>query len=222
MGKRAVLATLTVALLVAGTLLVVFLPSIGRIWPLISHQPTNLRYNILAAPDTMPRPRAMGPSLVRLNQAGQVLSYSGSRSMLWTPAGIDGPDSRLVDFNALFNPSTPNDAAETTTVIASAINTYGQVAGIAEYRPQGQSMQSAAFLWTPSHAHGSEGGITYLTQPPTQNIIGFVWGLNDWGQVAIHWGEEALLWTPDSANDAHGSVQSLSAPATVKGCDSFP
>src|SRR5690349_10150428 len=102
MSKRALLAILTVALLVAVTLLAVFLPPISRIWPLISHQPTSLRYSILAAPDVVSRPRAMGPSLVRLNRAGQVLSYSGNRSMLWTPAGVDGPGSGLVDFNALF------------------------------------------------------------------------------------------------------------------------
>jgi hypothetical protein len=159
----------------------------------------------------MLRPSPNGPSLVRLNESGETLIYSGVRSMLWNPPWIDSVDSsasETVDLNALLH--APSDSM---TVLASGLNSYGQVAGIVIDHSRSASTERV-FLWTPPHAHGAVGTVTTLApvSPETSRDFGgtyLIGGLNDVGQVAFVWNNEAILWIPDVPNGVQGAAHSI-------------
>jgi hypothetical protein len=176
---------------------------IQRAWPLHLYQTSSRHYHVLAAPAEMALPSAMGPSGTAINAAGQVLVTNFSRTTLWSPPNVDTSSDHVVDFHTIFD--IPR---ATGNVIASALNAYGQVAGVVQ-APDSEAERSAVFLWTPRHALGSEGVITYLTEPALQQTQSYVWALNDYGQIIFEQDGEYLLWTPDAPNGAQGAAQPI-------------
>ena len=132
---------------------------VTRTWPPQILHPGSRHYHVLAAPAEMARLPGGGPSATEINAAGQVLIYRDTRSMLFVPPGVDGPDAQVVDFNAVLG--VPSDKG---LVAASALNAYGQVAGFVEW-PGASPRRSALFLWTPRAANSAEGTLIYLTDP---------------------------------------------------------
>jgi hypothetical protein len=51
---------------------------------------------------------------------------------------------------------------DTGSIVGSALNAYGQVAGVV-HMSDANVDRSTVFLWTPPHTYGSDGVITYLT-----------------------------------------------------------
>jgi hypothetical protein len=174
---------------------------IQRAWPLHLYQTSSRHYHVLAAPFQMARPSAVGPSRSAINAAGQVLVTNFSRTTLWSPPNVDTASDQVVDFQTIFD--IPR---ATGSVIASGLNDYGQVAGVVQ---ASDSEAARPFLWTPQHANGSEGVITYLTHPSLQRTRSYVWGLNDDGQIIFEQDNESLLWIPDAPNSTHGTAQPI-------------
>jgi hypothetical protein len=171
---------------------------IQRAWPLHIYQASTRHYHVLAAPAEMARPSLAGRSITAINAAGQVLVTNFIRTTLWTPPSSDTTSSNVVGFDSVFDISL-----DTGSIVGSALNASGQVAGVVQVS-DAKADRSTVFLWTPLHAHGSAGVITYLTDPTLQHTHSSVWALNDFGRVIFEQDSERLLWTPDAPNSTHG------------------
>jgi probable HAF family extracellular repeat protein len=117
-----------------------------------------------------------------MNNAGQAVFYSGTRSFLWDP--INGTVELVTPPGIMF-------------CAAIGINDAGQVTGMAAQAGGPWS----AFLWDVAH------GMTLLGAGPYYESVSC--GINDVGQVAGARGDQAFLWTPDSPNGLTGTFTDL-------------
>jgi hypothetical protein len=111
-------------------------------------------------------------------------------------------NAQLVDFNTVFDISQDKGR-----IVASALNPYGQVAGLVEW-PDVSPRRSALFLWTPDHPNGHAGVITYLTDP-TGQASSILLQINAFGQVTFARGNELVLWTPETSHGPEGSTHTI-------------
>ncbi|HEY7021860.1 MAG TPA: hypothetical protein VH349_12135 [Ktedonobacterales bacterium] len=128
----------------------------------------------------------------RINSYGQIVGELNQATFFWTPTTPNGTTGARIDLAS---------ALQTPCFDISALNDFGQVAGVAHPSVSSNcdSSQGEArvFLWTPSAPNGAKGTVTYIEQ-------GFgVWALNAWGQVLLNAHLHSLLWTPSTE---HGTV----------------
>ncbi len=166
--------------------------------------PRHLTGGDLIAPDAFIR---------GINWYGQIVGDLDQKTLFWTPTAPQGTIGTLIDLAGVL---------KTPCFHIDAINTYGQVAGVA--RPSkansssGCSGEEHVFLWTPSASNGTVGTVAYIDQGV--GVIGpgvGVWALNDWGQLLLDAQHSSVLWTPGTE---HGAVGVTTPISPVGGDDS--
>jgi hypothetical protein len=128
----------------------------------------------------------------RINGYGQITGELNQTPFFWTPTTPNSTAGTQVDLA---------NALQTPCYEISALNAFGQVAGVAQPPAtsgcHGSQGEGHVFLWTPNAPNGATGTVTYIEEGRS------VWALNAWGQVLLAADLHSLLWTPSAE---HGTV----------------
>lgn len=145
-----------------------------------------------------------------INSHGQAVGYvdgysSGFYAFLWTPETPNGKTGSAINLGNL---------PWSDYSVATAINSVGQVTGIAQSYTEG--VPGHPFLWTPNFQNGTEGSMVDLGELSDDLDHAWANGINSFGQVTgsaysrtIYQRSRAFLWTPSAANETDGSMVDL-------------
>jgi hypothetical protein len=132
-----------------------------------------------------------------INNYGQVVGYSTSsppRALLWTPSSPNGSNGNLMDLGSLPSNVPPR-------MFPTGINNYGQVVG----NEQDNAGGSQSFLWQPTSANSTSGGLMTFLGAAAGNASAAS-GINNLGQIVGSTNQGYFLWSPSTPNGTTGTV----------------